>query len=418
MQTTKSGFEDKFLSKLGKIDPRRIRDYLAQLLSRKNFFETIFDHLSEGIIVTDARQRLIYANPFARRMLGVAKPKNLIGEPLSDLWSEGPVRDIFRALQSLPREIQGYECPFGANLERRLSITSIPIQTPTGDTGEEEEKTWAFILADVTERSRRMEEQSRAQRLSSLALLTSGVAHEIKNPLNSLNIHAQILEQQSREAREESAQLDPEKVERAAKVILDETARLTNVINEFLQAARPQSPMIQRKYLGRVIEDLGRVFAPECAQAGIEWKTDLDPEMPPIDMDAHLIFQALRNLVRNAIDAHLEERRESRDGSDLKPHRMVLVRTRLEGDRATVEIADNGPGVPEEAIDKIFEPYYTTKSEGTGLGLMVVYRIVAQHHGSIHADSQPGAGTRFVISLPLAERPVRLLSSTAGTRAS
>src|SRR5438552_14934031 len=90
---------------------------------------------------------------------------------------------------------------------------------------------------------------------------------------------------------------------------------------------------------------------------------------------------------------------------------MILLRTSLEGDHVIIEVADNGPGISEESIDKIFEPYYTTKSNGTGLGLMIVYRVISQHRGSIHVDSRPGMGTRFVISLPLTDRPIRLLDS-------
>ncbi|MBI1785212.1 PAS domain-containing protein [Candidatus Sumerlaeota bacterium] len=423
MEAKKSGFEDKFLSKLGKIDPRRIRDYLAQLLSRKNFFETIFDHLGEGIIVTDGQQRVIYVNQIARQILLWPARKSMLGETLVERCPEGQLKDTLAIMFRQPRRVEGYECAFGPNNERRLLLTSIPINPALHEgpsrresDAAEVESMWVFILSDVTERSRRMDEQARSQRLASLSLLTSGVAHEIKNPLNSLNIHAQILQQEARDARERGEGLDTTKAERAAGVILEETGRLTEIINEFIQAARPQSPMIERKFMNRIIEDLVRVFGPECVQAGIELRTDLEPELPPIDMDANLIFQALRNLVRNAIDAHLDERRQQ--AGESKGQRMILLRTRLAGENMTVEVVDNGPGIGEESIDKIFEPYYTTKAGGTGLGLMVVYRIVTEHQGSIHVDSHPGLGTRFLVTLPLVERPIRLLGSPQDAGAS
>lgn len=399
------GFKDRFLSKFGKIDRHHIRDYLAQLLTQNQFLETIFDHLDEGIIVTDSKLRILYTNLISRRMLQWAPQKHFTGDPITDHCPRGELLDILKTMRKRPRPIEGYECDFGPEESRRLLVKAIALGSPEGAALAEHEageSMWVFLLRDVTDRHRTIEEQSRAQRLASMALLTAGVAHEIKNPLNSLNIHAQIL---LREAEEESAPPDRENVRRAANVILEETARLTRIVNEFIHAARPTRPVMERKYLNQLIEDLARIFGPECEKAGIEMRLDLDPELPAMEMDAHLVFQALRNLVRNSIEAHLLGA-ESREAGQAP---FIGIRTKMTGDTAALEIADNGPGIAEAEIDKIFEPYYTTKFNGTGLGLMVVYRIITQHGGSIHAESKPGIGTRFLVSLPLAERPVRLL---------
>ncbi len=412
-ETKKSGFDDKFLSKIGKIDSRGIRDYLAKILSRKNFFETIFDHLAEGIIVTDERHRIMYSNRFARLMLDWPPSKRYLGDILQERCPGGELKEMLAAMEGDGRAVEGYECAFGPNGDRRMHLTAFPIRHREGEIveGDGLEAMWIFILSDVTEQYRRMEEEARSQRLASMALLTSGVAHEIKNPLNSLNLHAQILLREAQEAETEDKPLAHRTVERATRVILEETARLTEVINEFIQAARPQTPVIEPKYINRLIEDLLRLFGAECEQLGIDLKADLEPELPPIHMDAHLIFQALRNLMRNAIDAHLEAREMSRSAGKPEIRRLIALRTSLAGDHINIEVADNGPGIPEESVDKIFEPYYTTKSTGTGLGLMIVYRVVTQHQGSIHVDSRPGIGTRFVIALPLTDRPMRLLDS-------
>lgn len=413
------GFEDKFLSKIGKIDRRRIRDYLAQALSEKHFLETIFDHLNEGILVTDGAMGILYSNRMARHMLQWPLKSQWLGEKLVDHCPPGELKDLVGAMQQRPHPIKGYDCSFGSEGDRRLSLTAIAIDPPQKtktSPPETPDSTWVFILQDITERSRMLEEQSLAQRMASLALLTSGVAHEIKNPLNSLNIHAEILLKEADDQTDGDQVLDRDRVRRAAEVILEETARLTDIVNGFIEAARPQPPQLERKALNRIIEDLIRVFAQECEQEGIELKSELDPDLPPMDLDAHLMFQALRNLIRNAIEAHRlwegdEDGATRRNKDDKAP--MIIVRTKLGDDYVAVEIADNGPGIEEENIDKIFEPYYTTKFNGTGLGLMVVYRVIIQHQGSIHVDSKPGVGTRFVISLPLAERPLRLLDRPA-----
>lgn len=436
-----SSFENRFLSKIGKIDSRRIRDYVARLASQKAFFENIFARLDEGIIVTGDDLRILYCNPVARLFLQLPKRKRWMGADLADSCPRGELRDVLDSMKSRPRRIDHYECTTGQDSARHITLTTIAVPAPEealpqiadpdvgdihkGDAGEaadagEETSSkpasmWVYVLQDVTERYRSIEEQTRAQRLASLAMLTSGVAHEIKNPLNSLNIHAQILLEiaggEGNTGGEGGDELDRAKVRRAAEVIIEESERLTRIVDEFIQAARPQSAVLSRQSIADVLAEIERIFGPQCEQAGIELRTEVDPDLPQVDIDAHLILQALRNLVRNAIEAHDAE--PQTPGDDEPRDRRILVRAALAAENMAIEVSDNGPGIAEENVDKIFEPYYTTKFNGTGLGLMVVYRIVTQHRGSIHVESRPGMGTRFVIALPLGERPVRLLEEPA-----
>lgn len=401
-------FDDRFLSKIGKIDRSHIREYLAQTLSQKQFLETLFEHLDEGIIVTDSGLRVIHSNGIARRMLQWPASKRYLGEALHTRCPEGEMKDVLQEMAKRPRLMEGRELPFGPKGDRRLVLKALPMEPPEEEEGgEKPEPMWVFLLQDVTERYRSLEEQARAQRLASLALLTAGIAHEIKNPLNSLNIHAEILLKQGH-AAEEGEGLDAKKVSRAASVILEETQRLTEIVNVFIQSARPQGPILEKHSINRVCEDIIRVLEPECEQSGVRLRAELDPDLPLILLDIHLMFQALRNLVRNALEAHQEAMKSgaSREGQDPP---AIFLRTRLAAGAVMIDVADNGPGIPEDKLDKIFEPYFSTKFDGTGLGLMVVYRVVTEHQGLIHVDSRPGVGTRFRITLPLTERPLRLL---------
>lgn len=401
-------FDDRFLSKIGKIDRSHIREYLAQTLSQKQFLETLFEHLDEGIIVTDSGLLVIHSNGIARRMLQWPPSKRYLGEALPMLCPEGELRDVLHEMSSRPRLMEGREFPFGPKGDRRLVLKALPMDPPEEEeAGRKPEPMWVFLLQDVTERYRSLEEQARAQRLASLALLTAGIAHEIKNPLNSLNIHAEILLKQG-QAAEEGEGLDAQKVSRAASVILEETQRLTEIVNVFIQSARPQGPILEKHSINRVLEDIVRVLEPECEQSGVTLRADLDPDLPLILLDIHLMFQALRNLVRNALEAHQESMKSGRGDEGGEPP-GIFLRTRLSAGAITIDVADNGPGIPEDKLDKIFEPYFSTKFDGTGLGLMVVYRVVTEHQGLIHVDSRPGVGTRFRITLPLTERPLRLL---------
>src|SRR5690606_24268365 len=154
-----------------------------------------------------------------------------------------------------------------------------------------------------------------------------------------------------------------------------------------------------------LVETLADLVRPECKERRIELELDLDPAIPPFGLDPEQIYQALLNVVRNAIEA-----------ID-KPEGHLALRTHLRSDQVLIEVEDNGCGIPEESRLSIFEPYNTTKFNGTGLGLMVVFRIISAHGGAIGLDSEVGRGTVFRIALPLDERPVRLLAGedvTAG----
>lgn len=411
-------FEDRFLSKLGKIDRRRIREFVAQLVSRRDLFENIFNHLNEGIVVADERFRVLYANPFARRLLKWKGDR--VGEDLAESCPPGELREALLAARDGGRTADGLECALKDRDERSVSLATMRLRTvEPGETEDSEpvpSRVWVALMQDVTERRLRVEEQARAHRLSSLALLTSGLAHEIKNPLNSIDIHAQILLAEASAAGEGG--VDPEKVERAARVVREETERLVRIVDDFIQSARPQGATTEPQRLNRVVEDVARIFESECERAGIALRLDLDPDLPPQPLDARLLLQAIRNLVRNAIEAIRDAPRPPREEGDPEPEPpAILLRTRLRDDRAILEVADNGPGIPQEDLKRIFEPYYTTKTSGTGLGLMVVYRVVAEHGGELRVDSREGFGARFRVSLPLAERPRRLLGAPAAPEA-
>jgi signal transduction histidine kinase len=264
-------------------------------------------------------------------------------------------------------------------------------------------------LRDITERRRRLTEQSRARRLASMATLTSGIAHEIKNPLNALKIHAQLLQGELDKASASGKSVSPERVRRVAEVVEEETERLSRTVEEFLQAARPHSPHLQEHPIGDLIGLLEQIFAAECEKHGIHLETSVDPELPPVMLDEHQMLQALRNLIRNAIEALVEKIKEESD--EFLP-RLGLSAT-LDDDAVRLVVADNGPGIPPDTIEHVMEAYFTTKFGGTGLGLMVVDRIVTEHHGSLHVHTEPGQGTEFIILLPLHQKPLRFLDAAA-----
>jgi signal transduction histidine kinase len=216
-----------------------------------------------------------------------------------------------------------------------------------------------------------------------LSRLLGRLAHEIRNPLSSLDIHLQLLE-------EDLSQLAPhanEKLSGRFEIIHGELHRLDTIMQQFLRLAGPSAVTLAPVDLGRVVAHVRDVLQPEAAAREIELVTTLADGLPWVSADADQLIQATLNLVINALQA--VERRG-----------RVEVNGRAEGDSVLMEVHDSGPGVAVEYLGEIFEPYFTTKNEGGGLGLWIAQQIIAAHGGAIRAANAPGGGAVFTVRLP------------------
>jgi signal transduction histidine kinase len=214
--------------------------------------------------------------------------------------------------------------------------------------------------------------------------LASGLAHEIRNPLNAMNMNLQMLEEELR-ARPEA--VDPEQGE-----LLDSTKReikrLERLVNNFLAYARPARPRFERSDLNAVVQDVSRLLDADFRQSGVTLREDLEPLLPHVETDETQFKQALLNLMVNA-------RQVMKEGG------CVTVRTRAGSHgEVVIEVEDDGPGIPAEVRARIFEVFYSSRGGGTGLGLPIARQIVERHGGTIEVDSVEGRGTTFRIRLP------------------
>ena len=232
---------------------------------------------------------------------------------------------------------------------------------------------------DMEKLSRLGSQLSYAQKLAALGKLTSGVAHEIKNPLNAMVIYVALLRERLRRASPETQAL--------LDTLEKEIRRLDQVIQGFLRFTRPEDLQLTSVPLRELFDEVERLVSAEAKASGIEIETELAEELPPVHGDRELLQQVFLNLVRNAEEA--------------MPHggRLHLEASRTE-DGGEIVIADSGVGIEPEMLEKIFDLYVTTKQKGSGIGLSMVYRIVQLHGGEIAVESQKGDGTRFTIHLP------------------
>ena len=238
------------------------------------------------------------------------------------------------------------------------------------------------------------------ENLASLTNLAASVAHEIKNPLGSISIYIQLLQKSISKARATDEKIPDEKfLEKYLDIINQEIDRLNNIIVDFLFAVRPISAELLPENPVKILESYIDFFKPELNEKNIILKTDFIEKSPKILLDEKLFKQVMINLVQNAIVAMPE-------GGTL------TISAKIKDDKYIISVTDNGIGMDENTVSRVFEPYFTTKVTGTGLGLTMVYKIIKEFGGNIDVKSEVGKGTIFTISLPIPQKKTHLLSET------
>jgi len=221
--------------------------------------------------------------------------------------------------------------------------------------------------------------------LSQLSAIVGGFAHEIRNPLSTVSLNLKLLAEEWREP----ANPAEERAKKRVAILQQEVNRLQNILDEFLRIARPPALDRQPGDMNRLLRSLVPFVEPELKRRGIAIRLYCDHSIPLIQMDGDRVRQALLNLVLNAQHA-LEEQE---DGE-------IALTTQVRGENLVVSIIDNGPGIRPELLDRIFKAWYSTRPDGSGLGLPIARRIITEHGGDIRVQSELGRGTRFDLIFP------------------
>ena len=384
----KPGFVEKLIARMDRLDPESLQTFFLRMSREKGLLETIFHAIQEGIIVLDGGGRVSYANRAAAKLLGAGV-------------AEMPGQSIERYVRGIDWEgvMQLDEKEWSRLVSREIEITYpehrfvvfyvVPLAMVNAA-----ESGAVVILRDVTRDREHEAKTIESERLNALMLLAAGMAHEIGNPLNSLNIHLQLI------SREIGALPDAERdnLRDLLDVTQKEVQRLDGIITQFLRAIRPAPLTLELTSVREVLRETLDFLKHEVRDRDVLIEDELPDDLPAIPLDRQQIRQAFFNIIRNAIQAMV-------NGGLLK------IAARATDRFIAIAFKDTGPGITPERLANMFEPFNTTKAEGSGLGLMIVQRIVRDHGGQMEIHSEPHAGTTFTLFLPREEQRIRLLKA-------
>lgn len=370
---------DKLVTRLDHLSPEELRSVFMRLVSDKGLLQDVFDALRDGIILFDAHGQARFANTAAAAIY--ARPlRELLRTPFETLtggtchWD-----DLRNSGIAITRDLQvNYPEP------RHYHFHMSPIAG-----GSE----YLLLVRDDTEQHTRGLEDAEAEQMNLLSFMASAVAHEIGNPLNSLGLNLQLLQRKlSKLPEEEQAKLTP-----LLETAMEETRRLDTLLHQFLHSMRPTRLQRETVNLNTLIERVLETLDPEIAPRGISVHLELSEGLPELSADSAQLFQAIYNLVRNAYQSIPGE-----DGG-------IYIQTAYNDNDLRIVISDTGTGISHEVMGSMYEPFRTTKRKGNGLGLLIVRRIIKDHGGTLGFASKEGTGTTVTITLPRADRVVRLL---------
>lgn len=376
-------FLDKFLERIDRVDRPQLEDYIKGLVWENTFLRSALEKIDKGVLVFDKDLRLMLINSAAELLLGISGAK-ACGKRLS----QHPIDPLLLGILDKARDSCQQELYTTFPREQLLRIYVCPIK----ETGSDSAAGWLATIQDITEFKRTNAQRFQSEKLKALITMASILAHELGNPLNSLTIHLQLINRSIKTLPKKYK----EKMLKLSGISQTEVKRLDNIVTRFLQAARPLRPRFFKGDIHRIMDETLELLGPELRKGKITVKKSYSTDIPRIYLDHIQVRQAFINIIKNAVEA-------------MPKTGKLGIETQLDNNRIKVIFADTGIGIPGDESDRIFEPYYTTKREGSGLGLVVVHRIIHDHGGTIEVKSKIGKGTVVTIYLPTETSGPKLL---------
>lgn len=356
----------------------KLEERALQLSSVQEYTQAILRSITAGVITLGPDGSIVTANPAAERLLG-QRESDLVPRRVRAVFADdgGLDADVSRVLSGrLPRLVKEAKLVTREGKVLHVQVSVSRMRDASGRI-----LGAVVTLEDISEIKALTDQLIRSDRLAAMGELTAGVAHEVRNPLGIIRASVQLIE---------DARGDRERIVEATSVIKQEIDRLDRVIKALLDFGRPSAPTFRAVRVSEVLDDVVLFTRRFARQAQVSISYEVPPDTPHVRADPDQMKQVFVNLISNAVQAM-----ESRGGN-------IAISARADGGFVAIRVEDDGPGIPERDLPKIFDPFYSTKDDGTGLGLTMVHRIVDEHDGYIEVASREGEGTSFTVYFPVA----------------
>ncbi len=356
-----------------------LQNLVNNAIMEEDVLISLFNSLDDAHLIINEKNIVIFANQKAKVIIPKGRnSKSIEGQNIEKCGIDKDVRDYISSV--LDGLVRAEERDFSFQSGNEVRIYRVGFKALIF----EDKKYVDIYIKEITDAVRNETRMRRSESLASLTTMAAGVAHEIKNPLAAMAIHTQLL----RKSFAKYGSLTLNQAEKYLDVLEEEIEHLNKIAVDFLFAVKPMEVELKKEDINSIISEIISFLEPEAEEKSIKIEESLSTFLPNIEIDSRLIKQAFLNLIQNAFAA-------------MPNGGTLTVQSKSNGDYISIVIADTGVGIPQEKLSKIFEPYYTTKASGTGLGLTLVYKIMKEHNGEIHVTSEVNKGTTFVLDFPI-----------------
>lgn len=406
-----SRYVERVIDMLPKLSSEEVKRVLMEVVSENSMLDSLIESFSTGLILVDKKWRILQLNKAAKRILRISPDEekyedellfNVIeeNEEISD-WLKN-IADTHRT--NVREEFSSSSSSDGSVRFLAVSVFSFVQKTEISGS--------IVKIEDITQQKAKAVLDRRLENMEGLTNLAAGMAHEIKNPLGAISIHIQLVQKAISKKRGGDGTLPDKKfLEEHLDIVNDEIEKLNDLVMDFLFAVRPVNAKLTLSDPEEILSSICDFVSPEFNKSHVLLKMELLKEKKRIMIDEKLFRQVIINIAQNAfyaVKAKFPGCAEENTNSQEMPG-IVIFKTTIIEDNFVISISDNGIGMDSETVGRIFEPYFTTKANGTGLGMTMSYKIIKEFGGDIQVKSEKGTGSVFFISLPVPQTETKLL---------
>ncbi|MDD3694930.1 MAG: ATP-binding protein, partial [Lentisphaeria bacterium] len=391
---------DRLVERMDQLDPSSLQVYMMRLIRDKGFLEGIFNSIREGLIVIDNELKLRIVNQAALEMFGMGA--EAVGEYIGKYFKQFDWQELLQIPPENWGRFSRRELELFYPRRRFVSFYLLPVPERP-DMRKRGLPLATIIFHDITESRQESVQHIETQKIQLITQMAASLAHEIGNPLNSLGIHLQIVKRKLKQ--QQDGKIEASDMAAFIDIAEQEISRLDAIVKNFLDAARPGTLQIAPVKLRKLLSEAIGFMRPEIEGKNIRVELTFPESLPVIAGDSVQLTQAFFNIIKNAVQA-------MPDGG------MLNIICSLDDIFLHIKFSDTGRGLNGQELSRLLEPYYSTKSEGHGLGLVIVDRIVRAHGGELSVEAGQGQGASFTISLPRQAKVVRQITATEDTRES